>query len=103
MMKKIIAIVTTVTCAAWLAGPVYGITAADLQAQIDQLLATIAGLQNQLAAMGEGTVAYTGCTITTFDRNLTVGMTGDDVKCLQVILNSDSATKIAHSGVGSSG
>jgi len=76
----------------------------DLQAQIDALLATLADLQQQLADMGGGTgTVITGCTITSFDRNLMVGATGDDVKCLQIVLNSDTATKLGDSGAGSPG
>ena len=45
----------------------------------------------------------TGCTITSFDTNLTIGSTGDDVKCLQIVFNSDADTKLADSGVGSPG
>jgi len=68
-------------------------------------LAQLATLQSQLATL-EGAapaVAVTGCTITSFDRNLKQGMTGDDVKCLQIVLNSDAATQVAATGVGSSG
>ena len=44
-----------------------------------------------------------GCTISSFDRNLSQGMTGDDVKCLQIILNSSDDTKLSTSEAGSSG
>ena len=102
--RKIVAIAVTITCSAWLVAPgiAYGDAVSDLQDQINALLATLTDLQTQLAALqGDGTV--TGCTITSFDRNLSVGMTGDDVKCLQVVLNSASDTQLAASGVGSSG
>ena len=44
-----------------------------------------------------------GCVISTFNRTLKAGMSGDDVKCLQIILNSSPDTQIASSGVGSPG
>ena len=83
-------------------------TMADLQAQIDALMAQIAILQAQLD-VDEGdsevvdTVAIEGCSVSSFDRSLKKGMSGDDVECLQVVLNSDSGTQVAPSGVGSSG
>jgi peptidoglycan hydrolase-like protein with peptidoglycan-binding domain len=99
LVKKIVATATVLTM---LAGPAMGATVEELQAQIDALLAQLATLQSELAALqGEPTV--TGCTITSFDRNLSQGMSGDDVKCLQIILNSSSDTQLAESGVGSSG
>jgi outer membrane murein-binding lipoprotein Lpp len=78
--KKIVAIVTALTVAVWLVGP--GIASAatvqELQAQIAALLAQIQQLQTQLAAL-QGAPAAT-CT---FTRNLYLGLSGDDVKCLQ--------------------
>jgi hypothetical protein len=103
--KKIVAIVTAVTCAAWMMGPstAQAVTAAELQAQIDALLAQLTTLQNELAAMGGGTVAITGCTITSFTRDLSQGMNGEDVKCLQIILNSSADTQVAATSYGSPG
>src|SRR4030043_628376 len=42
-------------------------------------------------------------TIPMFERGLEVGMSGIDVKWLQVLLNNDSDTRIASSGPGSPG
>lgn len=69
------------------------VTIAELQAQIAALTAQL----NSLIAQ-QGTPAGK-CS---FTRDLTVGVTGDDVKCLQQYLNS-TATKVASSGVGSAG
>lgn len=104
LKKKIVAVVTTITVAAWMIpGSAMALTADELQAQINSLLATLTALQGQLATLQGGTGTVTGCAITSFSRNLTLGSSGDDVKCLQIVLNSDAATKVAASGVGSSG
>ena len=56
---------------------------------VAQLMAQLAALQSQLSALqGAPAAAGTGaCTGVTFTRNLTVGATGSDVKCLQQILS----------------
>ncbi len=105
--QRIIATITGLAVAAMIVAPVpaSALTAAELQAQINTLLDQLSVLQDQLADMtgdssGGGTV--TGCTITSFDRNLKVGESGADVKCLQIVLNSDSDTQLS-AGVGSPG
>ncbi len=111
-MKKIIAIATILSVAVMMGGPGVGsanattveeleATIAALQAQLQAALAQLAELQGQQGTTTGGTI--TGCTITSFDRNLKIGMSGEDVKCLQIILNSDSETKLADSGPGSPG
>ena len=67
----------------------------DLQAQITALLAQIQQLQAQTNSQSSVSVNLT--------RNLNVGMTGADVQALQRFLNSDPATQVAISGVGSKG
>jgi len=101
--KKIVASVVGLAMVVMMApGLAQGATVEELQVQIDALMAQLATLQSQLAAL-TGAPAVTGCTITSFDRNLKQGMTGDDVKCLQIILNSDAATQVAATGAGSPG
>lgn len=106
--RKIVAIATVLTVAAFVAGPgaAQGATVDDLQKLIAEYTTQLAALQAQLNTAQGGAVAtgtVTGCTVSSFTRNLKQGMTGADVKCLQLILNSDAATKIAASGTGSSG
>ncbi len=80
--------------------PVSEMTITELKAEIVRIAGLIAELQTLLLEMiGE----VEGCTVTSFDRNLQLAMSGDDVKCLQVVLNSSADTQVASSGVGSPG
>jgi len=105
LKKKIVAVVMTVTLSVLLVGPgvAQGATVEELLAQITALQAQLTALQVQLAELQGETPTVTGCTITSFDRNLKQGMSGDDVKCLQIVLNTATDTQLAASGVGSSG
>ena len=80
--------------------PIEEMTIEEIKLKIAEILAIITQLRVQLAEL-IGVVE--GCTITSFDRNLQVGITGDDVKCLQIILNSSTDTQLATSGLGSPG
>ena len=108
ILKKFIAGVTVLTCAVMMVGPgmAQALTADELQTQINALMAQLATLQGELATI-QGTTPSTtvieGCDITSFDRNLKQGMSGDDVKCLQIIMNSDADTKLGETGAGSPG
>ena len=73
-------------------------TISELQAKIAEILVAIEQLQAQIKES-----VVTGCTIAFFERNLKQGDFGDDVNCLQIILNRDSDTCLAESGVGSPG
>ena len=79
--------------------PISEMTIAELKAKIAEISAAIKKLQAQLREL----VITTGCTITSFDRNLKQGNIGDDVKCLQIILNSSTDTQLATIGAGSPG
>jgi len=111
LTKKIVAIATGLTLATMLfpVVPVQALTADELQAQINDLLATLAGLQDQLTALTGEEPAATGGAIVgvpedfTFDKALYYGMSDTDVKYLQIVLNSDEDTQLAESGAGSPG
>ncbi|OHA68531.1 MAG: hypothetical protein A3A27_01785 [Candidatus Wildermuthbacteria bacterium RIFCSPLOWO2_01_FULL_47_18] len=86
------------------AGSASALTADELQAQINTLLAQLQALQSQLTQTQGTPSAGTGaCAGITFTRNLSVGSSGTDVKCLQSILNMSADTQVAASGVGSAG
>src|SRR4030042_442807 len=104
LRKKIIAVVITIACVGMIAPTAGAVTVEELQTQIATLLAQIATLQTQLTSMGGTTTTGTAaCTGITFSRNLSQGMSGTDVKCLQSILNQSAATQVAASGTGSAG
>lgn len=96
-------IITTVVALAVVAMVAPAATSAD---QLSDLTAMIAQLQAQLAALQGSTTTTVGtgaCTGVTFTRNLTVGATGSDVKCLQSILNRTATTRVAATGAGAPG
>jgi len=73
---------------------------ADLQSQINALLATISALQAQLSATTGGSTVTTGYT---FNTNLTMGSKGTNVMNLQKVLNGVDGTQLATVGAGSPG
>ncbi|MDD4990195.1 MAG: peptidoglycan-binding domain-containing protein [Candidatus Pacebacteria bacterium] len=113
LAKKIASIATTLTVIVMMVGPMapaQALTADELQAQIATLQAQLAALTAQLNTTTGDTTGTTGTTGTysacagvTFSRNLAQGSSGADVKCLQQILNGDTATQVAVSGAGSPG
>jgi hypothetical protein len=83
--------------------PVSGTSADDLADQIAALQAQLNELLAQYQTM-TGTPAAgipTTCAGVTFTRDLSEGSDGSDVKCLQALLNTDVATQVASTGVGS--
>lgn len=109
-MKKIVALSTVLVMVVSLVGPsTAGAETADdlqqqitdLQDQLDALLAQLGELEGE--ETGAGACPSACAAVSSFNRNLSQGMTGDDVKCLQAMLNQDAATKVASSGAGSPG
>ncbi len=76
------------------------LTVADLQAQINALMAQLQQLQGSSSTSGSIPASCVGIT---FTRNLKVGSTGSDVKCLQAVLNTSASTQVATTGAGSPG
>ena len=81
-----------------------GDSTADLQAQVARLIAELnelKGLQKKsyttVASGGNAACPYT------WNKNLTIGSSGDDVRQLQRFLNGNPQTQVAVSGVGSPG
>lgn len=99
--KTKIAIIGAVTALAMVGGVAVlpAFAADDVAAQIATLMAQIQMLQAKLAA--SSSVPAVGSY--NFATNLTLGSTGADVMNLQKVLNSDVATQVAASGVGSAG
>ena len=101
--RKFVSVALSVTTFVWLSGfvlvvPASAQTMGDLQAQIAALLAQINALTAQLNSQG-GSGSSVSCS---FTRDLTVGSTGADVKCLQQWLNA-MGYQVSASGAGSPG
>jgi len=122
--KKIFSVITTLAVVVMLVGPVAPVgaaTAEELAQSIADAQALLNSLTQQLTTMQAGTtdttdttgttdttdttgaVSVSACSGITFSRNLTVGSKGDDVKCLQALLNQSADTQVASTGVGSTG
>ncbi len=100
--RKVTAVVLTLALALSVVPAIaQGQTIEDLQAQILELQALIAQLQGQTTTPAVGAPA--ACAGISFNRNLSLGSTGTDVRCLQALLNANAATRVAAAGVGSAG
>jgi len=80
-------------------GVAQGDTLSDLMAQIASLTAQLNALQGNTTPV----VSTGACAGVTFTRNLTIGSRGNDVKCLQSILNRSASTQVSLTGAGSPG
>lgn len=85
MVAGFVGVLTAVAMVGGSALPASAQSVADLQAQINSLLATIQALQAQLVSVGGGTSGG-GTTACTFTRDLTLNSQGADVTCLQQYL-----------------
>jgi len=113
--KKILSAITTLAVVVMMIAPIApagAATADELAKSIADAIALLNSLNQQLATMQSSTPSVpdttgvtTGaaCSGVTFSRNLTIGSRGNDVKCLQTILNASADTQVATSGVGSYG
>jgi len=97
MLKKGIIIALAAMTLAGIAPVTSGQTVAELNAQIQALLAQITALQQQLGQAQTGSSSLYNWT-----RDLTLGSMGADVKALQQFLNGQGFV-VASSGVGSAG
>lgn len=101
-MKKIVAVLAVVGMFASVA-PTGALTAEELATQIAALQTQLNQLMVQYQQLTGAPAASmpTTCIGVTFTRNLSQGSDGSDVKCLQALLNTDAATQVAATGVGS--
>ena len=83
--------------------PISEMSIAELQAKITEILALITQLQAEIARLQGGAAIVGIPTDFKFTATLKIGDVSTDVKYLQIVLNSDSDTRLAPSGVGSSG
>ncbi len=88
--------------------PISQMTIAELQAEITRITNLILQLQIELAKLVAAPTTITGIVggipaDFTFKASLKLGMVSNEVKYLQIVLNSASDTKLAESGPGSSG
>ncbi|HTY39629.1 MAG TPA: peptidoglycan-binding domain-containing protein [Candidatus Paceibacterota bacterium] len=96
--KKLVSVALTATTTLWLTGAAafvpaaYAQSTADLQAQIQALLAQISVLQSKLGSSSGSSMSYT------FAQDLTLGSKGADVTNLQQVLQSKGYLKVAPTG-----
>ncbi len=112
-MKKLLIIISLVACVG-MVSTVVALTSAQVNSILNMLAAfgvdstTIANVE--LALRGEAVEPIqptpsipADCVGIIFTRNLAQGSVGNDVRCLQVLLNQSVDTQIASSGIGSAG
>lgn len=84
--------------------PLSQMTSQEIQVEVSRLTTLLIQLQDQLRGMMGGTSSISSVPEDfKFTKNLQFGQILIDVKYLQMVLNSNSDTKVAESGVGSLG
>ena len=83
--------------------PLSQMTITELQAEIARLMALILQLQTQQSGVTQPITVPNLCSGISFSRNLELGMSGNDIKCLQSFLNQSADTMVTASGIGSPG
>jgi hypothetical protein len=104
-LRKIVSAVVCATTLVTMAGPAFAVTAEELMAQIQQLqqqLNQLMAQYQQLTGQAPSAGVPAACQGVTFTRDLKLGMSGADVKCLQALLNAQGC-KVAETGAGSPG
>ncbi len=92
-IKKVSSILLSATTVIWLSGATMLVPTAFAQVSIESLLQQIAALQAQLVALqGSSGGAMMDKGSCSFTRDLTVGVRGDDVTCLQKSLGMSTVT-----------
>jgi hypothetical protein len=102
-IKRTIIVTAAILASVAMVAPTFAgaVTVSDLMAQIAALQAQLNSLSNTTTTtVTSGTGACAGVT---FTRNLVIGSTGSDVKCLQTILNQSATTQVSATGAGSPG
>jgi len=83
--------------------PVSEMTATQLRSKIQEIMSQLQILMTELVKLkGETSFANIPSDFS-FSHNLQIGMSGVDIKYLQILLNSDLETRLTNLGVGSSG
>lgn len=84
--------------------PISQMTISELQAEIAKILALITQIRNESAQPSTQSAVATGIPEGyKFAKALKLGQVSEDVKYLQIFLNSDPDTRVADSGLGSPG
>ena len=108
MTKKIIASFLGLTMALMMfPSMTQGATLEEVTAELEELQAKYDELMALYSTLTGGTTPAAGvpaaCAGITFTMDLSQGSTGNDVKCLQALLNTDPATQVAATSYGSPG